>query len=181
MVTHFVLLKSIRVVMSQSHKERLRNVTELLLLMTVGKCCCTCGCTIWLCIAEHSKHFWMTAACLVILRKKRGKNYMSIQQVKNWLGLLHNSITTGILAGVWPCGVITLLGKLYQTESKSQVFGCLHNYFYSNKNTSIIGKLTIDNDHNSTSVILVIHRYFVLWRWLSLKKVCTKNSKSFFD
>ena len=35
----------------------------------------------------------------------------------------------GILAGMRPCGVIVLLSELYVSESKSQVYGYLHNYY----------------------------------------------------
>ena len=49
----------------------------------------------------------------------------------------------GLLAGIWPCGVITMIDELYKTESKSQVYGCLHGFVHSNPiNTSSIGKLT---------------------------------------
>ena len=34
----------------------------------------------------------------------------------------------GILAGIWPCGIITILSELYVTESKSQVYGALHDF-----------------------------------------------------
>ena len=36
-------------------------------------------------------------------------------------------ILLGILAGLWPCGVITILSKLFVSESKAQVYGHLHN------------------------------------------------------
>lgn len=39
---------------------------------------------------------------------------------------------TGILAGIWPCGVITLLDELYISESKSQVYGAIHSFFLNN-------------------------------------------------
>ena len=32
----------------------------------------------------------------------------------------------GILVGVWPCGIITMLGELFGAESKGQVYGYLH-------------------------------------------------------
>ena len=35
----------------------------------------------------------------------------------------------GILAGMRPCGLIILLSELFTSESKSQVYGCLHNYY----------------------------------------------------
>lgn len=42
-------------------------------------------------------------------------------------------ICTGILAGIWPCGVITLACELFGSESLSQVYGQLH-YFFSTNN-----------------------------------------------
>ena len=32
----------------------------------------------------------------------------------------------GILAGMWPCGILVLLSELFTSESKSQVFASLH-------------------------------------------------------
>ena len=43
---------------------------------------------------------------------------------------------SGILAGVWPCGVITLLSELFISESKSQVYGHLHSFLQSAPNTA---------------------------------------------
>ena len=37
-------------------------------------------------------------------------------------------ISKGILAGIWPCGIITLLNELYISESKSQVYGAIHSF-----------------------------------------------------
>ena len=41
----------------------------------------------------------------------------------------HNYNNAGILAGMRPCGIIVLLSELFISESKSQVYGCLHNYY----------------------------------------------------
>ena len=38
----------------------------------------------------------------------------------------------GILAGIWPCGTITLLAELFISESKAQVYGALHDFLQSN-------------------------------------------------
>lgn len=35
----------------------------------------------------------------------------------------------GILAGVWPCGVVAFLSELFISESKSQVYGALHSFY----------------------------------------------------
>ena len=37
------------------------------------------------------------------------------------------------LAGVHPCGIISLIGELFGAESKGQVYGHLHSYFSSNE------------------------------------------------
>ena len=47
---------------------------------------------------------------------------------------LSNSI--GILAAIWPCGVITLIDELFVAESKTQVYGSLHAYLHSNPVTT---------------------------------------------
>ena len=39
------------------------------------------------------------------------------------------------MAGIWPCGVITLLDELYISESKSQVYGAIHSFFLNNENS----------------------------------------------
>ena len=46
----------------------------------------------------------------------------------------------GLLAGMWPCGVITILDELFKSESKSQVYGCLHGFFHNNPSTANIGE-----------------------------------------
>ena len=35
----------------------------------------------------------------------------------------------GILAGMWPFGIVTLLSELFLSESKTQVYGALHGFF----------------------------------------------------
>ena len=39
----------------------------------------------------------------------------------------------GILAGIWPCGTISLLGELFGAESKSQVYAKLHTFLGENQ------------------------------------------------
>ena len=39
----------------------------------------------------------------------------------------------GILAGVWPCGTVTMLGELFSAESMTQVYAFLHTFIYENK------------------------------------------------
>jgi len=35
----------------------------------------------------------------------------------------------GVLAAMWPCGIITSLNELYCSESKSLVYGYLHDFY----------------------------------------------------
>ena len=37
-------------------------------------------------------------------------------------------VPIGIIAGMRPCGVIVLVGELFLSESKTQVYGYLHNF-----------------------------------------------------
>lgn len=43
-----------------------------------------------------------------------------------------NASTTGILAGIWPCGVICVLSELYQSESLAHIYGILHEFVHEN-------------------------------------------------
>ena len=48
------------------------------------------------------------------------------------------------MAGVWPCGTITILGELFGAESKAQVYGHLHAYLFDNESlTAILSKILI--------------------------------------
>lgn len=50
----------------------------------------------------------------------------------------------GILAGMWPCGIITLTDELYLAESNSQVYGSIHSLMQNNpSSTSTISKFTL--------------------------------------
>ena len=47
----------------------------------------------------------------------------------------------GLLAGIWPCGIITIVDELFKTKSKSHVYGCLHGFAHCNpSSTTSIGK-----------------------------------------
>ena len=49
-----------------------------------------------------------------------------------------------ILAGIWPCGIITLLAELFIRESKSQVYGAVHDFIRCNPEaTEDISKLLL--------------------------------------
>lgn len=48
---------------------------------------------------------------------------------------------TGILAGVWPCGTITIITELFIAEGKSQVYGNIHGLLQEHpENTAQLGK-----------------------------------------
>ena len=54
------------------------------------------------------------------------------------------SFITGILAGAWPCGVLTLLGELYVVQSKAQGYGFHHAIIHKNdKELSSLRKANI--------------------------------------
>jgi hypothetical protein len=49
--------------------------------------------------------------------------------------LLTDAMHTGVLAGIWPCGVISLLSELYIAESKTQVYGAVHDFIQRNNSS----------------------------------------------
>ena len=51
-----------------------------------------------------------------------------------------------MLAGVWPCGIITLLRELFVAESKSQVYGHLHQFLQDYSETA-----------HCLSVLIIVH------------------------
>ena len=48
------------------------------------------------------------------------------------LGVIYAMSYVGIVAGMWPCGTISFVDELFRSESKAQVYGSLHTYFYTN-------------------------------------------------
>ena len=47
----------------------------------------------------------------------------------------------GKLAGIWPCGIVTLLDEVFVAESISQVYGSVHSLLHSiPQNTSEISE-----------------------------------------
>ena len=51
----------------------------------------------------------------------------------------------GILAGVWPCGTVTMLGELYTAESMTQVYAFLHTFMHENEEAlKDLSKLMVD-------------------------------------
>ena len=52
-----------------------------------------------------------------------------------------SNIPVGIIAGIWPCGIITFLGEMFGSESKRQVYRMLHAFLDVNQeSTSDISK-----------------------------------------
>ena len=66
-------------------------------------------------------------------------------------------ITAGVLAGIWPCGVVTTLEELFRAEAKCQVYGSIHSLLHANPTeTSTISKI------NGCTVLvyyIVLHVY----------------------
>ena len=47
--------------------------------------------------------------------------------------ILVYAYNAGILAGIHPCGIITMIAELFGAESKAQVYGHLHAYLHDNE------------------------------------------------
>ncbi len=64
----------------------------------------------------------------------------------------------GILAGVWPCGTITVLSELFLSEGKGQVYGTIHGLLQEHQeNTTQLSKSHI------TSEKLIMNAIFYLF------------------
>lgn len=74
--------------------------------------------------------------------------------------------TIGLLAGIWPCGVIIMIDGLFLSENLSQVYGCLHGLFHTNPLTT--GSIGM---HVSMLIMIIkaiiFYRYTMLRWWLS--------------
>lgn len=55
-------------------------------------------------------------------------NLFCLACIVNWYYIYY----PGILAGIWPCGIFTLVDELYGAEAKCQVYGSIHSLLYSN-------------------------------------------------
>ena len=44
--------------------------------------------------------------------------------------------TTGVLAAMYPCGMILVLAELFRAESKSQVYGVIHEFLSNHANVA---------------------------------------------
>lgn len=63
------------------------------------------------------------------LRKTEGLNLMRVVLVCNHVNCWYlNIFIVGILAAMWPCGIITHIAELFKSESKSQVYGQIHEF-----------------------------------------------------
>lgn len=60
----------------------------------------------------------------------------------------------GILAGMRPCGIILMLHELFTAESKTQVYGCLHNYYSLHPSTAKTIGLSLPQEQTK-----LIHMY----------------------
>lgn len=69
----------------------------------------------------------------------------------------------GIVAGAWPCGIITLLAELYGTESKAQVYGALHTFLQENPDaTSELRRSTYLTLLRVFVMLLYLYRFYML-------------------
>ncbi len=61
--------------------------------------------------------------------------------------LKHNIENSGILAGMWPCGTITLITELFTSEGKGQVYGNIHGLLQNHpENTAQLSKPCVCHD-----------------------------------
>ena len=58
--------------------------------------------------------------------------HFSSYQRKIWGIYMYLLSSIGILAGIWPCGVICVLSELYQSESLAHIYGILHEFVHEN-------------------------------------------------
>ena len=66
-------------------------------------------------------------------------------------------IAVGVLAGILPCGVISMLEELFRAEAKCQVYGSIHSLLRANPvETSEISKL------NRCTVLV----YYIVYMYL---------------
>ena len=77
-------------------------------------------------ILKRTRVFDCTTEVLVHISATKVQVYMHVYN------MFHFHLHTGILAGMWPCGVITLIGELYVAEAKTQVYGFLHSIVHHN-------------------------------------------------
>ena len=61
---------------------------------------------------------------------------------------MHVLLYSGIVAGAWPCGIITMMGELFNSELKTQIYGFLHAFIQENEN---------EMDDLSTCILFVLH------------------------
>ena len=98
------------------------------------------------------------------------------QIINGW----HNTIKfLGILAGIWPCGTVTLIDELFRAEAKSQVYGSVHSLFYLNSNTlSDVSKSYIKEMQRVWSITYLKKTGFIVYDdGYHLKKFATNPSR----
>ena len=68
-------------------------------------------------------------------------------------------IFVGILAGIHPCGTITLVGELFGAKSKGQVYRHLHSYFFAQLTVSVRNSAIQSELLGGLSELLGVPRY----------------------
>ena len=99
----------------------------------------------------HAVHYFKQK--ISAIRKRISKTSLTITlQVK--ISVVHKPqiiktllhfYSSGVLAGIWPCGVITMLSELFVAESKSQVYASLHEY--CRRNSAHLSSLSMSHTH----------------------------------
>lgn len=65
------------------------------------------------------------------------------------------NVSVGILAGMWPCGILVMLCELFTSESKSQVYAALHELL-----------------SNHSKISSTLSKYIYNCQMLHIKKCC---------
>lgn len=73
----------------------------------------------------------------------------------------------GILAGMRPCGIVLMLHELFTAESKTQVYGCLHNYYSLHPSTAKTIGLSLPQEQTK-----VIHMYVYCAEFICYDDAC---------
>ena len=93
--------------------------------------------------------------------------------------IFNYTLHIGILAGMWPCGIITLVRELFLAESKSQVYGHLHQYLQS---ALKLHHIWVSRALFSSYMYMYVHTYYyfihrvyMLWWWMPSAQICPKS------
>lgn len=139
---------------------------------------------VYLLLAARLHPMVMTWQIYNVTQKRTKKDFIIVQQVQNNINCLmyytyfKNMLCSlvddyfkfpmcaGVLAGIWPCGIITLLEELYRAEAKTQVYG---SFLYANPtNTSSMSEWYI-RTHVCNCIIrkkTLLYMYIRKWSYI---------------